>query len=200
LHREATADLREENSFSQWEKIRISANTAGSVLPHIKDAILSGQVRALISLGENPLRLGIADEFLERLPVYIAIDLLSNETTGFASVVLPSLGFAEKRGSMINGKGRLQRLNRAVGGPGQARDDWEILRDLLHAPTGGNGIFTIEDVFREMSEAIPEFAGLTLSKISDLGTEILDTARSPSPAGEPAREKVREREKKKRSQ
>ena len=39
-----------------------------------------------------------------------------------ATVVLPSSGFAEKRGSMINLKGRLQRLNRAVELPGQARD------------------------------------------------------------------------------
>ena len=39
---------------------------------------------------------------------------------------------------MINGKGRLQRLNRAVRGPGQARDDWEILRDLIQALLGGN--------------------------------------------------------------
>ena len=83
------------------------------------------------------------------------MDLLSNESTGFASSVLPSLGFAEKRGSMINGKGRLQRLNRALRGPGQARDDWEILRDLNQALSGGNGIYTIEDVFREMSEAVP---------------------------------------------
>ena len=91
-------------------------------------------------------------------------------------------------------------MNRAVRGPGQARDDWEILRDLLQALTGGNGIFTIEDVFREMREAIPEFAGLTLSRIGDLGTEILETERSPSPPGEPAREKVREREKEKHPQ
>ncbi len=67
------------------------------------------------------------------LPVYVVMDMLSNEATGLASAVLPSFGFAEKRGSMINGKGRLQRLNRAVRAPGQARDDWEILRDLMQA-------------------------------------------------------------------
>jgi NADH-quinone oxidoreductase subunit G len=173
---------------------------AGAILPEIKEVIVSGEIRALISLGENPLRLGITNEIIERLPVYIVMDLLSNETTGFATVVLPSLGFAEKRGSMINGKGRLQRLNRAVRGPGQARDDWEILRDLLQALTGGNGIYTIEDIFRQMSEAIPAFSGLTLSRIGDLGRQILETDRSPEPPGEPAREKVREREKEKHPQ
>ena len=173
---------------------------SGEVLQQIKQAIGSGQIRALISLGENPLRIGVTIEQLEKLPVYVVLDLLSNESTALASAVLPSLGFAEKRGSMINGKGRLQRLNRAVRGPGQARDDWEILRDLIQALAGGNGIYTIEDVFRQMSEVVPELHGLTLSRITDLGVQLMQTDRSPDAPGEPAREKVREREKEKHPQ
>jgi NADH-quinone oxidoreductase subunit G len=173
---------------------------SGEVLQQIKQAIGSGEIRALISLGENPLRIGVTIEQLEKLPVYVVLDLLSNETTALASAVLASLGFAEKRGSMINGKGRLQRLNRAVRGPGQARDDWEILRDLIQALSGGNGIYTIEDVFRRMSEAVPELHGLTLSRIGDLGVEVMQADRSPDAPGEPAREKVREREMEKHPQ
>jgi NADH-quinone oxidoreductase subunit G len=176
------------------------ASKDGARLRQIYDALAAGQIQVLISLGENPLRLGLTTDFLERLPVYIVMDLLSNETTDLASAVLPSFGFAEKRGSMINGKGRLQRLNRAVRGPGQSRDDWEILRDLLQALTGGNGIYTIEDVFRQMSEAVPEFNGLTLNRIGDLGVQLLHADRSPNPPGEPAEIKVREREKEKHSQ
>ncbi|MGH8094243.1 MAG: molybdopterin-dependent oxidoreductase [Chthoniobacterales bacterium] len=149
------------------------ASEGGTVVQQIKDAVCSGQIRALISLGENPLRIGITTDYLERLAVYVVMDLLANETTDFASAVLPSSGFAEKRGSMINRNGRLQRLNRAVRAPGQAGDDWEILRDLIQAISGGNGIYSIEDVFRQMSEAVPELNGLTLSRISDLGVEVL---------------------------
>jgi len=176
------------------------ASDSGTVLQEIKDAVSFGHIKALISLGENPGRCGISPDVLSELPVFIIMDLLSNESTGFASSVLPSLGFAEKRGSMINGKGRLQRLNRALRGPGQARDDWEILRDLNQALSGSNGIYTIEDVFREMSEAVPDFAGLTLSRISDLGVQVLDLDKSPGPPGEPAREKVRAREQEKHLQ
>src|SRR5436853_3008991 len=101
------------------------------------------------------------------------MNVLSHEATERATVVLPACGFAEKRGSMIDGKGRLQRLNRAVRPPGNARDDWEILRDLLQVIGGGDSLPSIEDVFRRISETVPQFAGLTLGKIGDLGMHIL---------------------------
>jgi NADH-quinone oxidoreductase subunit G len=118
------------------------------------------------------------------------MDILPNDATTFATALLPSFAFAEKRGSMINGKGRLQRLNRAVRAPGQALDDWEILRDLNHALTGSNGIYSIEDVFRQMSEDVPELAGLTLSKIGDLGTQVMHLRESPEPPDEPGADEI----------
>jgi len=169
----------DRNPNTNGARLMRIGSDSGAILQQIRDGIRSGQVQVLISLGENPLHCGITAEQLARLPVYIVMDLLANDATPFASAVLPSLGFAEKRGSMINRKGRLQRLNRAVRGPGQARDDWEILRDLIQAVAGGNGIYTIEDVFRQMSEAVPEFAGLTLSRISDLGVQLLIKEAAP---------------------
>jgi NADH-quinone oxidoreductase subunit G len=109
---------------------------------------------------------------------------------------MPVSGFAEKRGSMINGDGRLQRLNRAVRPPGNARDDWEILRDLLQALGGSNGIYTIEDLFRQMSAEIPQFAGLSLSKIGDLGVHVIEENESPPPPVDPKAEDIEEAEKK----
>src|SRR5258708_36163959 len=80
---------------------------------------------------------------------------------------------------MVSGKGRLQRLNRATPPPGNARDDWEILRDLLQAVGGGDSLHSIEDVFRRISETVPQFAGLSLSKIGDLGVQILQMEELP---------------------
>jgi NADH-quinone oxidoreductase subunit G len=122
------------------------------------------------------------------------MNILSDDSTSAATAVLPSFGFAEKRGSMINGKGRLQRLNRAVRGPGQARDDWEILRDLIQAHSGRIGIYSIEDVFRQMSESVPALAGLSLSKISDLGVQVMEIEQTPAPPREPAKEEMKKPE------
>jgi len=153
----------------------------GAKLPAIVDAVKSGTVKALITLGENPMRLGISTERLSRLSTFIVMDILSNDATENATVVLPSFAFGEKRGSMINGEGRLQRLNRAVRGPGEARDDWQILRDLIQACSGQNSIYSIEDVFRQMAQGVPQLAGLSLSKIGDLGIPVMEAHESPPP-------------------
>src|SRR5207253_5302365 len=151
----------------------------GAKLSAIAQAVRSGEIRVLLALGENPLKLGISEEQLTNMSAFVAMDILSNAANEHATVLLPASGFAEKRGSMINGKGRLQRLNRAVRPPGNARDDWEILRDLLQAVGGGDSLSSIDDVFRRISETIPHFAGLTLSKIGDLGVHILEMEELP---------------------
>src|SRR3546814_7778891 len=47
-----------------------------------------------------------------------------------ADVVLPGASYAEKSGTWVNLEGRVQRGERAVFPPGDARDDWTILRAL----------------------------------------------------------------------
>src|SRR5207249_992724 len=156
------------------------------------DAVKSGQIKALAVFKENTMHLGIPVQRLTQLPVFITMNVLPNEATEIATVVLPACGFSEKRGSMINGKGRLQRLNRAVRPPGTARDDWEILRDLVQALGGSNAIYSIEDVFRQMSDAVPQFAGLSLSKIGDLGVHVMQLKESPPPEKPSDEEKIEE--------
>jgi NADH-quinone oxidoreductase subunit G len=162
------------------------APAPGARLRDMVEGVVSGRIKAMVALGEHPADIGLTLAQIRSLPAFVSMNILSNEATHAATALLPSFGFAEKRGSMINGKGRLQRLNRAVRGPGQARDDWEILRDLIQACSGRNpetesrngGLHSIEDVFRQMSESIPQFAGLSLSKISDLGVQVMgDEAR-----------------------
>ncbi len=147
----------------------------GAKLPAIVEGVVSGRIKALVCLGENPTGFGLSTPQLSTLPAFVLMDLLQNQATNFATALLPSCSFAEKRGSMINRTGRLQRLNRAVRPPGSARDDWEILRDLHQALTGSNGVYSIEDVFRQMSENLPALQGLSLSKIGDLGIQVLET-------------------------
>ncbi len=150
----------------------VAAKTPGERLRTIVEKVNSGEVRALICLGEDAVDCGITTAALGKLSSLLTLGLLPGPAMAGASIVLPGAGFAEKRGSMVNVKGRLQRLNRAINPPGEARDDWEILRDLIQAVTGTNGIYLVEDVFKAMAGEVPAFAGLSLSKIGDLGVQL----------------------------
>jgi NADH-quinone oxidoreductase subunit G len=171
-------------------------NQPGANLESIAAGVAEGRVKSLVVLGEDPTEFGIPVEQLKKLPSFIVINMLRNSSTAHATAILPSAAFAEKRGSMINGRGRLQRLNRAVRSPGQARQEWEILRDLLQELRGSNGLGSVEDVFRQMTESVPQFDGLSLSKIGDLGVKIMTTpedSTTPAPPGEPVDEQIFER-------
>ena len=141
-------------------------------LAQIVAGVKDGSISALIALGEDATNAGLTEEDIAKLDTIIAADILPNKTTAKADVVLPAAAWCEKRGSMINLKSRLQRLNRAVVAPGSARDDWEILRDLILAINGSNGLHNIDDVFKAMAQETPALAGLTLSRIGDLGVDI----------------------------
>jgi NADH-quinone oxidoreductase subunit G len=141
-------------------------------LSEIASGVASGKIKALLVLGEDATDCGIPATDLAKLDALVVTGILADKTTAAASVVLPSASWAEKRGSMINVKGRIQRLNQAVPSPGEARDDWEILRDLIQAAGGSNGIYTIDELFKQMAGETTALAGLSLGRITDLGVDL----------------------------
>lgn len=153
----------------------LSASNAGSNLKSIAEGVRSGAINALIVLGEDAAEAGLTEADLKKLSLLIVVNILPDCTTKHADFLFAGAGFAEKRGSMINKNGRLQRLNKAIEAPGEAREDWEILRDLIHQIEGGTGVsplFAIEDVFKQMANDNAALSGLSLSKIGDLGVQL----------------------------
>jgi NADH-quinone oxidoreductase subunit G len=170
--------VADRNPNTRGAKLQgLAAEEDGSRLKQIVKGVQSGAIKSLLVLGEDLHQFemcGLTAADVEKLDAVVALGTLANRTTSKATVTLPGCTWAEKRGSMFNIHGRLQRLNRAVLPPGEARDDWEILRDLIVAVGGSNGLALIEDVFKQMSVAVPPLAGLNLSKIGDLGLQLLD--------------------------
>jgi len=141
-------------------------------LSEIATGVANGSIKNLLVLGEDATDCGISEENLAKLESLVVTGILPDKTTAKATVLLPSASWAEKRGSMINLKGRIQRLNQAVPSPGQARDDWEILRDLIQAVSGSNGIYTIDELFKQMAAETPALNNLSLAKMGDLGAQL----------------------------
>lgn len=145
--------------------------------------IAAGKIKALLVLGgEDVVKAGIPESALAELEILITSAILPNATTRVAHVVLPGAGFAEKTGSMVNFHGRLQRFTRAIPTPGQAREDWMILRDLRETLTGGNSLHSIEDIWKAMSSTVAAFTGLSWAKIGDRGIQLSSATPSSTPA------------------
>ncbi|MEM9478639.1 MAG: molybdopterin-dependent oxidoreductase [Verrucomicrobiota bacterium] len=183
----------DRNPNTNGAKVLLNITEPGSQLEKIREGINDNSIKALLVFGEDLIDAGFTESQLKKLDSLVVTNILANPTAEHADVVLPTAGFAEKRGSMINVAGRLQRLNKAVEPPGLAMDDWEMLRELLLSIAGSNGIYLIEDVFKEMSKKVEIFEGLSLGKIGDLGVQVLETG-----VGIPLLE--REREKAKRGE
>lgn len=147
----------------------------GSKLSEIVERVQRGLVKVLLVLGENVMKVGLEARDLQKVGFLVQSHILANSTAELSHVVLPSSSYAEKRGSMINVTGRLQKLNKAIESPGEAHEDWEILRDLILAATGSNGIHSVDDVFKQMAGEFDIFRGLTLRGLSDLGVHVLDS-------------------------
>ena len=141
-------------------------------LQEIASGVSNGTIKSLLVLGEDALDCGVSEIELKKLDSLVVTAILPDRTTASATVLLPAASWAEKRGSMINVKGRLQRLNQAISPPGEARDDWEILRDLIQAVDGSNGIYTIDELFKQIAAKFSALEGLSLSRIGDLGVDL----------------------------
>ena len=141
-------------------------------LREIASGVSNGTIKSLLVLGEDALECGVSETDLEKLDSLVVTAILTDRTAANATVLLPAASWAEKRGSMINLKGRLQRLNQAISSPGGARDDWEILRDLIQAVSGSNGIYTIDELFKQIAAEFSALEGLSLSRVGDLGLDL----------------------------
>jgi NADH-quinone oxidoreductase subunit G len=95
-------------------------------------AIARGKPELVILLGADEVADGT---FGEAFTVYIGHH--GDKGAKAADLVLPGAAYSEKHGTWVNLEGRVQRGERATFPPGEAREDWTILRalsDLIGRP------------------------------------------------------------------
>ena len=135
---------------------------------------------------------GIADLADARLTFLLGADEVDySRLTGFkvyighhgdrgaaaADVVLPGASYAEKSGTWVNLEGRVQRGERAVFPPGDAREDWAILRALSDALGRTLPFDSLAGLREEMYRAVPALREQGLARF-DWNPPTLDRAGS----------------------
>ena len=77
-----------------------------------------------------------------------------------ADVVLPGAAWAEKDGLYVNFEGRVQMARRAAFPPGDAREDWAILRAFSETINKTLSFDSLNELREQMIAAVPVFANL----------------------------------------
>ncbi len=75
-----------------------------------------------------------------------------------ADVILPGAAYTEKPGTYVNVEGRVQRADRGVFPPGDAREDWSILRALSDKLGHTLPFDSFEELRAAMAVAVPALA------------------------------------------
>jgi NADH-quinone oxidoreductase subunit G len=114
----------------------------------------------------------------EVLEALLALDFVvfqgSNENglSAHAHLILPSATYAEREGTFTNFEGRVQRFRKAVEPLGESRADWEILARVGEAVGLESRPSKAEDLFRELAQRVPAFAGLSYQSLRDVGQKV----------------------------
>jgi NADH-quinone oxidoreductase subunit G len=90
-----------------------------------------------------------------------------------ATVLFPAMHWTEKEGTLVNGRGRVQRLRAAVPPPGDARLDLEVLQELARAAAVQPRVLSPAGVFRRLVPAVPAaFEGMDYNRLGAVGLDL----------------------------
>ncbi|HTM96103.1 MAG TPA: molybdopterin-dependent oxidoreductase, partial [Croceibacterium sp.] len=132
----------------------------------IKD-IAAAAPKVLLALGADEVDFAA---FKDSLKVYIGHH--GDKGAHAADIILPAAAYSEKDGTYVNTEGRVQFAEKAVFAPGDAREDWTVLRALADAL----GVSVGFDSFAQLQAAM-------IAEVPALGEEGLADYGSALPAG-----------------
>ena len=155
--------LDKANGFREdWNGFNVLHNTASSVASleilskfcdfqhkEIDDNCTKGEIKFLYLLGVDEVDYDYHGAFI----VYQGHH--GDVGAQKADVVLPGAAYTEKSGIYLNLEGRLQVSERAVYPPGEAKDDWSIIRALSESIDYKIDFNNIEEVRDSLIEEIP---------------------------------------------
>ncbi len=122
--------LEDGSAWNGFNALHMAASRMGGLMLGYAQAggiadIAAKKPKLAFFLGADEVDFG---KFAKTFKVYIGHH--GDKGAAAADVVLPAAAYTEKDGTYVNLEGRVQRGSRAVFPPGDAREDWAILRAL----------------------------------------------------------------------
>jgi NADH-quinone oxidoreductase subunit G len=138
---------------------------------------MMGNLDVLVLLG--------ADEFdMARIGEAFTVYIGSHGDAGAhrADVILPGATYTEKSGIYVNTEGRVQMTNRAGFAPGEAKEDWAILRALSDALGKKLPFDSLQQLRAKLYAEFPHFTGIDRIK-PGMAEDIVRLMRKPGRLG-----------------
>jgi NADH-quinone oxidoreductase subunit G len=140
---------------------RMGALMLGFAQPGGMADLVRARPGVLLALGADEVDF---DQFAGSLKVYIGHH--GDKGAHAADVILPGSAFTEKAGTYVNTEGRVQMADKAVFAPGDAREDWTILRALADALGVSVGFDSFDELRAAMVAQVP---ALGVEGLADYG-------------------------------
>jgi formate dehydrogenase alpha subunit len=139
------------------------------------EAASNGKIRALYVVGENPI---MSEPYtvhtkraIQQLDFLLVQDIFPTETAVLADVILPAAAFAEKDGTYTSTERRVQKLNKAVEPPGEAKPDWQIISMLADRMGYPFDYQSTAEINQEMTSLTPIYGGMQYDRLGGYGLQ-----------------------------
>lgn len=151
----------------------------GKTIPEMYAAAIAGSLKALWIQGEDvvqsdPNTSHVVDA-LRSLELLIVQEIFMTDTAAMAHVVFPAASVLEQEGTFTNGERRIQHVRPAVAPPGNARPDWEVIRDVARAMKGLGATWRYDrpsQVMDELARVVPHlFGGVSYDRLEGDGLQ-----------------------------
>ncbi|QSR18374.1 NADH-quinone oxidoreductase subunit NuoG [Novosphingobium sp. KA1] len=160
-------DLEDGTQWNGFNVLHMAASRMGGLMlgyaqkGGIAD-LVAAKPKVLLALGADEVDF---TQFAGSMIVYIGHH--GDKGAHAADVILPASAYTEKAGTYVNTEGRVQWSDKAVFAPGDAREDWTILRALADA----FGVTVGFDTFDQLRNAmIAEVPALGSEGLADYGS------------------------------
>ena len=164
--------LKKYNSLNGLNILHQSAASVGAIMlqAHTNlDDVLENQILYLI--GADEINIDNKNKFI----IYQGTH--GSKNAKIADVILPGAAYTEKNGLYVNLEGRVQSAFKASFPPGNAKEDWKILRalsDVLNKPLKFNTIEQLRSKMFEFNPALERIDQLPSIDVNTLGAANVD--------------------------
>lgn len=137
------------------------------------EAVESGKIKAIWIMATNPVvSLPNADQVkraLEKCEFVVVSDICADtDTTQYADVLLPALGWGEKDGTVTNSERRISRQRAFLAEPEQAKADWWAVAQVAKKMCfGGFEFKNSHDIFKEHAQ-LSAYQNTEINKRADV--------------------------------